>query len=505
LGELHSSQLNVRDSASANSLKIPERRLSKSKTFFFKAIGSRNNQEPKRIRKVDSIESNKGTLLRRLSRTGRSSTSHSLCTGRTSSTRTTNSIETDSQDIADVSVNFRESSFDYGNAGINHSTPATPLCVLSPDIAITPELSTVDEGVCTMWVAVEITGVLRAEGARVNISEDLRQYGSLNHMQIEIVAGENCRVLEVTDNLREPKTIRAGQTYLVLIKVRLGSIIVPAKATRGSSTSDELIADLENHLDGTVAYYLTIRLSYRHSHIRHENQTDFSTEYGIAAHTTTMITEAKSYIKRHNLNSAWSPRTSRALNGESIEPKALTNIIQSHLPADQAREVLRKISDDRFQARKLYGRSSRNPSSSEETVKARTRTVSNIVAKIDPITVHPLEEQSETTDPARKIWTEMRRTSRGRHHRSSISAGTYPRADCADVPRTISSNDAIDNERMRIKETALRNKRSVGADTLRSIAPSVSTVKGGGKGTLGAGLGLALGNGRSWGWGGSWW
>jgi hypothetical protein len=44
----------------------------------------------------------------------------------------------------------------------------------------------------------------------------------------------------------------------------------------------------------------------------------------------------------------------------------------------------------------------------------------------------------------------------------------------------------------------LRNKRSVGADTLRSIAPSVSRAKGG---SVAGSLGL----GRNWGWGGSWW
>jgi len=106
-------------------------------------------------------------------------------------------------------------------------------------------------------------------------------------------------------------------------------------------------------------------------------------------------------------------------------------------------------------------------------------------------------------DPARKIWTEMRRTSRGRHARRSLSASTFSVGDAIDYSPTNRrmSDDTIDSERSRIKEVALKNKRSVGADTLRSIAPSVasSNKKGPGAGTAG-GLGL----GRTW-WGGNWW
>jgi hypothetical protein len=55
------------------SSKIPERRPSKSKAFFLKALGSRNAYE------VDSMfDTSKGTLVRRFSRSGRSSTSSSF-------------------------------------------------------------------------------------------------------------------------------------------------------------------------------------------------------------------------------------------------------------------------------------------------------------------------------------------------------------------------------------------------------------------------------------------
>jgi hypothetical protein len=65
----------------------------------------------------------------------------------------------------------------------------------------------------------------------------------------------------------------------------------------------------------------------------------------------------------------------------------------------------------------------------------------------------------------------------------------------------------IDQERSRIMEAALRNKRSVGAETLRSMAPSVvqmgtATVEKAKGGTFG---GLSVGLGRTWAWGPPWW
>jgi hypothetical protein len=101
-------------------------------------------------------------------------------------------------------------------------------------------------------------------------------------------------------------------------------------------------------------------------------------------------------------------------------------------------------------------------------------------------------------DPARKIWTDMRRTSRGRYQRRSISASTFSVGDNDYSPTRRMSDDTIDNERNRIMEAALKNKRSVGADTLRSIAPSVASGKK--RGTV-----AALGLGRNWGWSAGWW
>lgn len=94
-------------------------------------------------------------------------------------------------------------------------------------------------------------------------------------------------------------------------------------------------------------------------------------------------------------------------------------------------------------------------------------------------------------DPARKIWSDMRKTSRGTGKRGS----RVTESQDVDLDGRSSGNIVkevnVQKEQARLIELALRNKRSLGADTLRSMArPSMS---------------MGLGMGRGWGWGPPWW
>lgn len=82
-------------------------------------------------------------------------------------------FECDSQDIIDVGINSRVSSY-YHDAIASCPPTPTPTnsredaFVLCPQISVTPESTSVNAGVCTIWAAVEITGVLRrADGGGV--------------------------------------------------------------------------------------------------------------------------------------------------------------------------------------------------------------------------------------------------------------------------------------------------------------------------------------------------
>jgi len=366
-------------------------------------------------------------------------------------------------------------------------------------------------------------------------------------MEIELYPGRGCVLSGIIGNLHQIRTINLHDTHLILAKVCLGKVN-PSRNVREAS-SDDLIAELETDLGDTITTYLTVRVTYKHSGFPNHKNPSINTE-GISSHTTRLQTEATAVIRRHNSQSAWSPRTSQSLPNP-LEANPLIKLIETHFTTEKAREAIKRIADDRRPI-PLAKRFQHLPGSSEETVKPPK---SSIEARIDaaiPSTLNspisakagtialsgpfarlprahlPNESPSEDIDPARRIWTEMRRNSRGgrpRRPRTSISADHYFSLEEEISPSRVSSginSDStissglgskrkkggdIDQERSRIMEVALRNKRSVGAETLRSIAPSVvqmSTARvGRGKGTTFGGLGVGLG--RTWGWGPPWW
>lgn len=313
-------------------------------------------------------------------------------------------------------------------------------------------------------------------------------------MQVDLLPGRDCTLSEIVGNLYELKTVHLHETHLILAKMRLPALttfVFAGGKRRG--TSEELIEDLENQLGNCSTPYLTIRLTYEHTGLSNSSCV-INPDCGLSTHTTVLRTEATATIRR-TPNSDWAPRNVRT------SPNTLISLIETHYTGDEARDAIRKLAEERVKlprARRGDGPSPQE-GSSEETVKAAY--ITSLEAGRDhrePLkSVHPADTVSEI-DPARKIWTEMRRTSRSRHHRKSLSEGTYaaPGHNCS--PGRISSRGTMDEERNRIKQVALRNKRSVGADTLRSIAPSVAKPK---SSSIAEGLGL----GRTWGWGASWW
>jgi hypothetical protein len=357
-----------------------------------------------------------------------------------------------------------------------------------------------------------------------------RSFGCLHSMRIDLVTTRDSSVLQVIGNLHETKMLYAGETHLILAKLRISKVTKVSSHIRESSTSDEIMADLESHLGGAVTSYLTVRLSYKHSGFLQFTPTSTDWEGGISSHVTKLQTEASACIKRHDLHSAWSPRTSREVHG-TLETNPLIQLIETHFHVDKARDAVRRLANDRIPipfARRMLNGSEKTGGSSEDTVRASS-TASNISARIasaasasliqpqsniessdiserrslaPPLSKVIKPKANSEIDPARQIWTEMRRNSRGfRHPRGSVSADHYVSSDLDDCsPSRLSSADAVDDERRKIKDFALRNKRSVGADTLKSFAPSsMGKAKGG---TLG---GIGLGAGRSWWVGSNWW
>jgi hypothetical protein len=178
----HSSTSPIKDSTP----KIPERRPSKSKNLMLRAFGGRSSEEKKSpLRRSDSTMStmSKVTLIRRLSR-GRNKQSGSDRPADSGSVTPSSGdmFEPRSFDIADVNVNSRTSStYGYDSppsssvSSISSSLPNRDIYVLSPRITITPEVSSIANGVCTFWVGIEITGVLNKADDHGSQNQGLRR------------------------------------------------------------------------------------------------------------------------------------------------------------------------------------------------------------------------------------------------------------------------------------------------------------------------------------------
>lgn len=195
LSNTHATSLSTREAD--GSPIIPKRRPSKSKYSLLKAFGGRRNEEESkstlnRSGSSASARSTKShsTLLRRLShRKSTASTIQSTASSVPSNLGTvglSNLFEAENQDIHEARINSRASSY-YDGPSMMSSTP-TPThissrddnFVLCPQISVTPESASVDAGICTLWAAVEITGVLRRADGTSTLGDAGRAYTSPN-------------------------------------------------------------------------------------------------------------------------------------------------------------------------------------------------------------------------------------------------------------------------------------------------------------------------------------
>ncbi|KAF7885408.1 uncharacterized protein EAF02_003917 [Botrytis sinoallii] len=304
----------------AGSPVVPQRKKSKSKYSLLRAFGGRriedldSNPTLDRSHFSTSTKSH-STLLRKLSRRKSSaSTIQSMASLSVRTVELANPFDTiDNQNINDSRTNSRISS--YYDGTIIMSNPPTPTptptlvptisssrednFVLCPQISVTPESASVNAGVCTLWAAVEITGVLRKADGTSTLDDagrtystkdltsrylDLRSYGSLHNIAVEFQPGPDCIIVDQPADTFQAKTIRT----LGFLKLKIASC-------RG--------------------------------------------EFRLLPQHTLLETKATASIKRHNPASAWSPRSSGTLNS-AVGASVLTKIIEKHFSAEKSKEAL---------------------------------------------------------------------------------------------------------------------------------------------------------------------
>ncbi|OTB08117.1 hypothetical protein M426DRAFT_7922 [Hypoxylon sp. CI-4A] len=353
--------------------------------------------------------------------------------------------------------------------------------LLVPHVTITPESETLNDGRSSIWVAVEISGQLShpcadnsthgpvppsANEAPLipvrHCDTGLSRYGYLYNIEIDILPIAGGSVIDrIGDTL--VRSLSPGSSILVLACIQLGPSD-PRKSRSCQRDSDELIADLESQLGNARTEYVQVQVHYCHSGF--PVFASRRAEDRISLHRTRLETTVTGAIKQHNPTSAWSPRPIATLN-------PLFSIIASHWGPSQANEPGAAPADG-----------------SEDTVTALDQIVA---APLVPNRQGSLKratlESERSSDPARKIWTELRQTSSGNRPAFHVSKANHlpaattfaeARKKAGSVSRPGSarpeSKTEVQRRRELIQETAVRNRRSIGTDSLKSLVPSVGEM-----------------------------
>ncbi|KAI1105871.1 hypothetical protein F4804DRAFT_349748 [Jackrogersella minutella] len=375
-----------------------------------------------------------------------------------------------------------------------HTSDFTPdPYMLVPHVSITPESRTLDDGQSYIWTAIEVSGQLfhprvgnsTYGSAYPSASQapflpahhcdpDLSRYGYLYDTRIDILPTAEGSIIDLIGDT-SIRTISPGTSLLILACVRLGtSKAQKSRVSKGGA--DNLLEDLELELGNVQAEYIHVRVHYCHSGFPAFGNT--LTEDGMTSYQTRLETTATGIIKRHNPTSAWSPRHTPISNPLFI-------IIASHWGPARANEVMYRIMSNRFNPRVMASRMSNSADGTETLIKTPDRTGNVLPIPQRQASLARLSPE-KVQDPARKIWTELRRTSSGNRPAFHVSkANRLPAATTfVDVPhpgpviRSESTRPGskveVQRQRELIRETAVHNRRSIGTDSLKSLVPSAA-------------------------------
>ncbi|KAI1377789.1 hypothetical protein F4677DRAFT_47606 [Hypoxylon crocopeplum] len=364
--------------------------------------------------------------------------------------------------------------------------------MLVPHISIIPESQTLADGQSSFWAAIEISGQLfhprtsNSTSGPGQTSADqppfiptyhcdvsLSRYGYLYNIKVDILPTTDSGIIDIIGDTE--RIISPGFSLLFLACIRLGATKAYQSGASGRDSAN-LFADLESQLGNAKTEYMQVRVNYCHSGF--PMPSDTGTGDSTSACQTRLETIATGVIQRHDPTSTWSPRPTSIVN-------PLFSIVASHWGPTRANEVVQRVISTRCNPRRSADWTGAGQSKDAIKPPSRTGTAPPTIPRRQT-SLKRLSPQ-KLTDPARKIWTELRQTSSGNNrpafHVNKANrlpaATTFVDAPDRDVViRPLSTRpepkSEIQRQREVIRETALRNKRSIGADTLKSLVPSVA-------------------------------
>ncbi|KAK8060302.1 hypothetical protein PG996_010232 [Apiospora saccharicola] len=332
--------------------------------------------------------------------------------------------------------------------------------LLVPHVAITPEAKTLEDGRTMLCRPYSVDCSRGFENAMHSdqcflpvhhCEEGLSRYGYLYDVNVQVLPTSESVII---DTVNEPasRVLGPGSSLLTLVQVHINASRPPRPNREAHSGDPEnLMADLEYHLGNVQTEYIEVRLSYSHSGFP-----TFSDAGGVGAASaavdgvsrsrTRLETRATGVITRNNPMSDWSPRPRPC----APVSNTLFTIIAAHWGPIRANDIMHRIVTSRSTPRKVAMSAAFNTSTttmttptsplhrnrragtdvqgSEETVRAaaaapppeRTSTAPPLQVPRRQTSLRKGTRSPEPTKDggglprkARKIWTEMRRTSSG--------------------------------------------------------------------------------------------
>lgn len=308
-----------------------------------------------------------------------------------------------------------------------------------------------------------------------------------------------------------------GQTELILAKVKL--LVAKTSFSHVRESSIELIAELESHLGNITTEYLDVGISYKHSEFPTSRGSTYPPN-GLSYHATNIKIKAHAFIKRHCSQSPWGNRNAGGpvttgisnpvaslintycdpVKGAKLITKMATNPVPSAEKGQQGLDTSCCLNSSSSTVVQTQGNSSTNvlhdasqqdlpisTPANKQSLDITRAELHDTYSNVGTLALNPCSEP----DPARKIWSEMRRNSRGtvicRPQGTKGSSEAFEPGIGEENDGCSDAEVSMKKEQARIMEIALKNKRSVGADTLRSMAAPATVFSMG------------------WSWGPPWW
>ncbi|KAI0100599.1 hypothetical protein GGR51DRAFT_563933 [Nemania sp. FL0031] len=374
--------------------------------------------------------------------------------------------------------------------------------LLVPRISITPEVQSFDGAVFTIWAAIEISIQLSRPHTdslphshpdnSFLLSNPLRvgsvsRFGYLYNLQVDVFGVPKTAIIEVI-NGEKKGNLHLGSTMLVLAKVHISHTQQRQSGGTIARKSNELIADLESELGVASVRYLRVRLRYHHSGFPLSNS--ITPTGGTVGCQTCLETTATGVIGQQALH------LPLGLPPANAAESSIFGIVASYWGPYRAHQIFSRNTFSQPKPATTYnGRPINNYATATDEDNSHCQPEA-VLSPFTPIPRKPVGVQraspDQGEDPARKIWTEMRR--RSSRNRSNVE--NAPVAAAWDILGRVSANmgsfsslrlkSDVDRRREVIRDVALRNKRSIGADSLKSLVPSMMNLDISSKGTSGS-------------------